>query len=172
MKTLSIKKHILFILTTLLVMTVLMSLVSCEQEGVEPELAAAPGGGTISTYKAYALDSIPGMKNVYGRIVFWKDNASNTLVQVSLYNTKNDIVYPTGIYAGTVGGGSLTELMSLYAVDGASGEFGSSKFYVIGNKDFYNDLDEMDAYIRILSGTDLVASGNFGSNADPVATGE
>jgi hypothetical protein len=44
---------------------VLMTILSaCEQEGVTPELATAPGGGTITTFKAYTLDSIPGAGNI------------------------------------------------------------------------------------------------------------
>lgn len=166
MKNILIKKIISMVIVAAGLITVLSA---CEQDGVTPKLDAAPGGGTLSSYKAYTLDSIVGKKNVYGRIVFWKDNASNTLVQISLYNTTSDSAYPTGIYVGTVGGGSTAELMSLYSIDGATGEFSTSKFYVIGDKNFYSGLDDMDAHIKIFSSSVLVASGDVGSNADPVA---
>ena len=159
------------IVSTILLAGLMVILIACEQEGVTPELNAAPGGGTISTYKAYALDS-KSTDNVYGRVVFWKDNAKHTLVQISLYNTEDEEVYPTGIYVGTADAGSTTPLLPLYSIDGTTGEFGTSKFYVINDNDFYDNLTGLDAYVRILSGTDLVASGNVGSNAEPVATGE
>jgi hypothetical protein len=165
MKTKAYKKYTRSLLITLAALT---ALVSCEQTSVEPQLNAAPGGGTLSSYKAYTLEAqTPG--NIYGRVVFWKDNASNTLVQVSLYNTTNDTPYPTGLYTGSIGDAG-SELISLYAVDGTTGEFGTSKFYVIGDKDFYSSLDELDAHIRITAGATLVATGNVGSNSEPVAT--
>jgi hypothetical protein len=151
---------------------ILATLLSCEQATVTPKLATAPGGGTLSAYKAYTLDSIVGQNNVYGRIVFWKDNANNTLVQISLYNTSKDTAYPTGIFKGIAAAGPVDELMPLYSIDGTTGEFGTSKFYVIGDKNFYSSIDKLDAHIRILVGAALVASGNVGSNSKPVATEE
>jgi hypothetical protein len=166
MKTTAFKKYILTAIVTLVVFITIMS---CEQTSVEPELAAAPGGGTLSAYKAYTLEPTGG-DNIYGRVVFWKDNANNTLVQVSLYNTGKGASYPVGLYEGSADGGSVTELMSLYSVDGTTGEFGTSKFYVIGDKDFYSALNTLDAHIRIMTGSTLIAAGNVGSNSKPVAT--
>jgi hypothetical protein len=166
MKKVLIKKLYLMVI---LAAGLLPFLSACEQEGVTPKLDAAPGGGTLSTYKAYALDSIAGMKtNVYGRVVFWKNN-NNTLVQVSLYNTKDDATYPTGIFAGAGDAGVTTKLMELYAVNGATGEFSNNKFYVISDKDFYASLEDIDAHVEILSGSTRVSFGDVGSNALPVA---
>jgi hypothetical protein len=170
MKTVFIKKATLIILTV--AVFALISLTSCEQDNVEPELNVAPGGGTLSTYKAYTLEAVTGMGNVYGRIVFWKDNASNTLVQVSLYNTQNDVLYPSGVYSGDVSAASPEQLMSLYSIQGSTGEFSTNKFYVIKDKTFYDGLATYDAHISIFSGTDAVAIGNVGANATPVAKSE
>jgi hypothetical protein len=62
----------------------------------------------------------------------------------------------------------VSELIPLYSIDGTTGEFGVSKFYVIGDKNFYTSLDALDAHIRIFSGATLMASGNVGSNSKPV----
>jgi len=163
--TIIFKENILPALPALFLLVVLLS---CEQATVTPELATAPGGGTLSVYKAYTLDAAPGQGNVYGRIVFWKDNANNTLVQISMYNTSKNTGYPTGLYKGSTAAGSGTELISLYSLDGATGEFGVSKFYVIGDKSFYKGLDALDAHVRIMAGSTLIASGNVGSNSKPV----
>jgi hypothetical protein len=170
MKTVFIKKATLIHLIA--AVFALISLTSCEQDNVEPELNVAPGGGTLSTYKAYTLEPVAGMGNVYGRIVFWKDNANNTLVQVSLYNTENDLLYPSGVYSGDANEVSPDQLMSLYSIQGSTGEFSTSKFYVIKDKTFYDGLDTYDAHISIFSGTDAVAIGDVGANATPVAKSE
>ncbi|MBL0743197.1 hypothetical protein [Chryseolinea lacunae] len=151
------------------VATTLLS--ACEQVSVNPELGTAPGGGTITTFKAYTLDSIPGTGRVYGRVVFWLDNANNTLVQVSLYNTKAGSSYPTGLYAGTVAGGSSTSLAALTPVDGEAGEFAPYKYFVVGKKDFYESLDELDGHVSIFLEDDAVAVGDVGLNAEPVQVG-
>jgi len=166
MKTITFKNDIL---PALLALVILIALISCEQATVTPKLNAAPGGGTLSAYKAYTLDAAPG-QDVHGRIVFWKDNANNTLVQISLYNTSDDTGYPTGLYKGTSDAAPATELMPLYSIDGATGEFGVNKFYVIGDKSFYGGIDALDAHVRILAGSTLVASGNVGRNSKPVET--
>lgn len=165
MKTIAYRKYTQSLIITLAALTALMS---CEQTSVEPQLNAAPGGGTLSSYKAYTLQSeTPG--NIYGRVVFWKDNANNTLVQISLYNTAKDTPYPSGLYTGSTDN-TGAELISLYAIDGTTGEFGTSKFYVIDDKDFYSTIDDLDAHIRITADATLVASGNIGNNSEPVAT--
>lgn len=145
---------------------------SCEQENVEPELAAAPGGGTLTVYKAYTLDSIPGQNNIYGRVVFWRDNTKKTLVQVSLYNTASANVYPTGIYTGKAEDDLLTELQPLYSISGSTGEFGTSKFYVITDKTFFDNLDAFNAHVKVLLQSTVIASGDIGENATPVAASE
>lgn len=167
MKTITFKEDIL---SAIVAVIIFIALVSCEQDPVTPKLATAPGGGTLSNYKAYALDPAPGQGDVSGRVVFWKDNANNTLVQISLYNTSEDTGYPTGLYKGSADAGPVAELMPLYSIDGTTGEFGVSKFYVIGDKNFYNGIDALDAHIRILAGSTLIASGNVGRNSKPVAS--
>jgi hypothetical protein len=150
----------------------MMFLSACEQEGVTPELNAAPGGGTITTFKAYTLDSIPGAGNVYGRVVFWLDNANNTLVQISLYNTKAALSYPTGIFEGAVTGGSSGSINTLTPVDGEKGELSPYKYFAIDNNDFFSGIDDLDAHVSIFLGDTPVAVGDIGKNAKPVLTGE
>jgi len=155
----------------IIVFTVIILVTSCEQQGVSPKLNAAPGGGTITTFKAYTLDSIPGTGHVYGRVVFWLDNAGNTLVQISLYNTKAGSSYPSGIYAGTVAGGSTMAVSVLSPVDGEAGEFVPYKYFVVGKKEFFDTLDDLDGHISIFLDATPVATGNVGKNAEPVQTG-
>lgn len=152
---------------------VLMTILSaCEQEGVTPELDAASGGGTITTFKAYTLDSIPGTGNIYGRVVFWLDNTSNTLVQISLYNTKAGLSYPSGIFQGKVEAGSSESVIAFTSVDGEKGEFSPYKFYVIDSDDFFDGIDDLDAHVTIFLDDTPVAVGDVGKNAEPVLTGE
>jgi len=165
MKTITLKQYTLTLIAILATFTLL---VSCEQTGVEPQLNAAPGGGTLSAYRAYELKPATA-DNVYGRVVFWRDNANNTLVQISLYNTTEDSAYPSGIYKGSEAV-PAAKLLELYNIDGTTGEFGTSKFYVIGDKNFYESLKALDAHIRIMAGSTLVASGNVGKNTKPVAS--
>ncbi|MBA4055822.1 MAG: hypothetical protein C0490_13995 [Marivirga sp.] len=157
---------------SILALVTMLFLSACEQEGVTPELNAAPGGGTVTTFKAYTLDSIPGAGNIYGRVVFWLDNASNTLVQVSLYNTKTGVSYPSGIFQGTVAGGSTGSVTTLTPVDGEKGEFSPYKFFVIDNDDFFDGIDDLDAHVTIFLDATPVAVGDVGKNAEPVLTGE
>lgn len=146
----------------------LVTLSSCEQDMVEAELAAAPGGGTMSTFKAYTIDAAPDSE-VYGRVVFWKDGTGKTLVQVSLYNTEADEEYGTRVFEGDVETVAPDELMSFYTINGNTGEFGTHKFYVISDTKFFEGLTMLDAHIRILSGNDVIALGNVGKNTSPVA---
>lgn len=157
---------------SLLVSGLIVALSACEQEGVSPKLDTAPGGGTVTTFKAYTLDSIPGSGNVYGRVVFWLDNAGNTLVQVSLYNTKTGMSYPSGIFEGTVAGGSSGSVSALTAVDGEKGEFSPYKYFVIADDGFFDSLDDLDAHVTIFLEDTPVAVGDVGMNAAPVLTGE
>jgi len=164
MKTISIKR---FCLLSFAAFVFLFIATSCEQDKVEPELNTAPGGGTLSAFKAYTLAATDA-QDIHGRIVFWKDNADNTLVQISLYNTIETDFYPSGIFDGESDEASETELVSLYAVNGATGEFSTSKFFVINDKTFYDELDSFDAHVQVFLGDDAIAIGDVGVNATPV----
>ncbi|SIS88780.1 hypothetical protein SAMN05421766_104645 [Zobellia uliginosa] len=161
-------KHIKNILVA---MVVTAGLFSCEQERLGPVLTTADGGGTLNEYVAYDIESTdPTGSNVYGRIVFWKDNLDRTLVQVSLYNTIEGSTHPALIVSGAIGT-ETTTMLELDSVSGDSGELSASKFFVIADTSFYGSILEMDAHINIyLSDTDdtIVATGDLGANADPV----
>jgi len=149
----------------------LFFITSCEQEEAVVELNTAPGGGTVSTYKAYSLDAVTE-DDVYGRIVFYKDNSNYTLVQVSLYNTDSEADYITTLFSGSSEVENPAELLDLYTVDGETGEFSPSKFYVIKDKTFFDGLTEYDAHLKIMVAETLVSIGNLGKNATPVAEGD
>ena len=149
----------------------LMFLTSCEQEDAVVDLNTAPGGGTVSTYKAYTV-SAETDDDVYGRIVFYKDNSDYTLVQVSLYNTLEELDYETTLFSGAEDVAAPDVVKEFYSVDGSTGEFAPGKFYVIADKTFYDGLDELDAHLKIMAGELLVSSGNVGKNALPVAESE
>jgi hypothetical protein len=168
MKPIYIKQSILILLGLCLIITLITS---CEQEELEPEMNVAPGGGAVSTYKAYTIDAAPGSE-VNGRVVFWQDNAGNTLVQLSLNNTEEGTLYPSAIFDGAVAEASATKLEPLYDIDGATGSFSTSKFYIISDKEFFDSLDTYDAHVSVLLGDDVVATGDVGVNAAPVAVGE
>lgn len=146
----------------------LFFLTSCEQQVYEPNLSAAPGGGTISTYMAYTLASADGT-NVYGRVVFYKYSSSVTLVQVGLYNTASGTSYSSSIYQGKLAESAGTVLKPLDAISGATGEFSSNKYFAINEAGFYEKLSTYNANVKIMAGATLVASGNIGANATPVA---
>jgi hypothetical protein len=150
---------------------ILFFLTSCEQDEAVVELNTAPGGGTVSTYKAYTVSSATE-DDIYGRIVFYKDNSDFTLVQVSLYNTSEEVDYLTTLFSGTSDLAEPSPVKELYTVDGATGEFSPSKFYVIPDKTFYDGLDEFDAHLKIMAGETIVSAGNVGKNALPVAESE
>ncbi|CAM3556858.1 hypothetical protein ZORO111903_19725 [Zobellia roscoffensis] len=157
--------------TIILIFTVALGLLSCEQERLEPVLTTAEGGGTLSTYLAYTIESTdPSGSNVYGRVVFYKTTLDQTLVQVSLYNTVEDLMHPALILDGAIGT-ETTTVTTLDTVDGSTGEFASSKFFVITDETYYDAIETMDAHINIyLSATDdtIVASSDLGLNAEPV----
>lgn len=148
-----------------------IGLFSCEQERLEPILTTAEGGGKLTNFMAYTIDSTdPTGSNVYGRIVFWKNTLNQTLVQVSLYNTVNGLMHPALILDGPVGSEGST-MVTLDNVSGDTGELASSKFFVIADTSFYDSITAMDSHINIyLSTTDstIVATGGLGINADPV----
>ncbi|MBT1706073.1 hypothetical protein [Chryseosolibacter indicus] len=169
MKTL---KHIRFNIMMLLMVSMLFSIAACELEDVEPETNTASGGGTLTTYSAYSIDPATALDSVYGRVVFWEGNAGTTLVQISLYKTGKGIEYITGVYDGKAVTASDEKLMTLYSIDGATGEFSTHKYYVISDPAFYSSLKELNGHIKIMVGTKVVASGDVGANAEPVAEGD
>ncbi|WP_430427981.1 hypothetical protein [Maribacter litoralis] len=162
-----------YIKNILILTLVFGAMVSCEQERLEPELTTAEGGGTLSTYTAYTIESTDPMgSNVYGRVVFYKTTLDQTLVQISLYNTIDGLMHPALILDGPSGTGTTTSI-TLDNIDGSSGEFSSSKFFVITDETFYDSLGMLDAHVSIYLSTDddtIVATGNIGTNADPVET--
>lgn len=149
----------------------LIAFSSCDIERLESAQEAAEGGGTIETFTAYTIDSTDPMgSNVYGRIVFWKTDLDQTLVQISLFNTIDDILHPAILVDGAAGVGT-TEMMMLDDVDGSTGELSDSKFFLIADTLFYDSITALDAHVSIsLSSTDatIVATGDIGVNADPV----
>lgn len=152
-----------------------LSLVSCDQERLEPVSTVADGGGKLDTYMAYTIGT-ESETDMYGRIVFYLDDLGRTQVQVSVYNSTVGTMYPTAIMVGAIGDESTTS-MALYDLEGkeASGlfyaELSDSKFYTITDTTFYDALPSLDAHINVYSGAgDIIAAGNIGANADPVET--
>ena len=141
---------------------------SCEQQQYEPNTSVAPGGGTVTTYKSYTLTSATG-STVYGRVVFYKYSTAVTLVEMGLYNTTTGTTYASSIYQGKLATGSTTALRPLDTISGATGSFASNKYFTISEAGFYDKLTTYDASVKIMSGTTMVASGNIGGNATPVA---
>ena len=148
----------------------IMSLLStaCEQQNYEPNANAAPGGGTVSTYKAYTLTAADP-KGIYGRVVFFKYSSTVTLVQMGLYNTANGTSYSAAIYPGLVTAGSTAPLKTLDAVSGATGAFSTNKYYTINEAGFYDKLGAYNASVKVMAGSTPIAIGNIGANAVPVA---
>lgn len=163
---------------SLLLMLTILS-VSCQQETMEADYGIATGGGTLTTYKAYTIDSVPGTgAQVYGRAVFWEDYLGRTLLQVSVYNVGEDDLMPSAIFSGSMPGS--TTLISLYNISNTGegydfGEFASSKYYVISEEGFYENLDAYNASIQIMKSTSddtVIAGGDIGMNAEPVESNE
>lgn len=144
---------------------------SCDLERLESAQEVAPGGGTLDTYTAYTIDSTdPTGSNVFGRIVFWKTDLDQTLIQISLFNTIDGVLHPAILVEGAAGVGTTT-MMTLDEVDGTTGELSDSKFFLIADTAFYDSIASLDTHVSIsLSSTDatIVATGNIGINADPV----
>ncbi|GAB3948461.1 hypothetical protein GCM10028805_22910 [Spirosoma harenae] len=164
----SILHKLNFIPSMGILLTLIALSTSCEQQSYEPNTSVAPGGGTVTTYKAYTLASTDG-KNIYGRVVFYKYSATVTLVEIGLYNTTTGTSYASSIYQGKLSGGSATALKPLDTISGATGEFSTNKYFTISEAGFYDKLGAYDANVKIMLGTTLVASGNIGANATPVA---
>lgn len=155
-------------ITLLLIMTVVLS--SCEQENYEPNLTAAPGGGTVTTYTAYTL-SPTTPDDISGRIVFYKYSSKVTLVQIGLYNTSEELSYSAAIFSGALAasGGSI---VALDEVSGATGAFGTDKFFVINSEGFYDALADYDANVKVMFESATVSEGDIGMNAEPVEEGD
>lgn len=156
-----IKALVLFTLITAL-------FAACNEEPLSPKTNTAAGGGTLTSFMAYAINSTAS--TVSGRVVFWKDSENKTLVQISLKNTLKDVMHPVSLMKGAIGNEAEVS-MSFYDVSGTTGEFGESKFYVISDPTFYSSLKTMDVHVNVfLSAQDktIVAAGNIGKNADPV----
>ncbi|QJW89720.1 hypothetical protein HNV11_10185 [Spirosoma taeanense] len=166
MNRLTIKRSAFCLLNLLIALVVFLT--SCEQQNYEPNLSVAPGGGTVSTYKSYTLTSADS-KNIYGRVVFYKYSSAVTLVQMGLYNTASGSSYSAGIYQGALAANSTTVLKPLDAVSGATGGFSTNKYFVISEAGFYDKLNTYNASVKIMTGSALVATGNIGANAAPVA---
>ena len=161
-------KHTTYSLTVAALMLFLFtSLAACEQQDYEPNANAAPGGGTITTYKAYTLTAV-GSPSVYGRVVFYRYSPTVTLVQMGLYNTTSSTAYAAAIYGGTATAITTTPLKPLDKVNGSTGAFATSKYVTVSESGFYDKLSTYNANVRILAGTTAVASGNIGANAAPV----
>jgi hypothetical protein len=159
-----IKTSILLVLTVALMM-------ACNQEVLEVKTNTALGGGTLTKYTAYTIASTTP-SNVYGRVVFWKDSENKTLVQVSLYNTIKGQMHPVSLKGGTTDI-PTEQILAFYDVSGDTGEFSTSKFYIIPDINFSSSLKDLSAHVTIyLSAADktIVAAGNVGKNAVPVAS--
>lgn len=157
-----------FMLSLGAVLSLMILSVSCEQQNYEPNANVAPGGGTVSTYKAYTLSSADA-KNIYGRVVFYKYSSTVTLVQMGLYNTTSGTAYSASVYQGALATNSTTALKALDAISGATGSFSTDKYYTINEAGFYDKLGTYNASVKVMAGSTLVASGNIGANAAPVA---
>ena len=145
----------------------IISTLSCEQERLEPVLTTAEGGGTLTKFTAYSIESVDADTDINGRVVFWEDTAGQTLVQVSVYNTTAGEMYPASIMMGDIGM-ETTSIVDLYDVSGDTGELSDTKFYAITDTSFYDSVPTMDSHINILSGSTIVATGGLGINAEPV----
>ncbi len=169
----TMKKYI----QNIFLLVAVFGMISCEQERLEPILTTADGGGTLNEYVAYDLASTdPTGSNVYGRVVFYKTTLDQTLVQISLYNTIADFMHPALVLQEPIGA-DMSTVLTLDDIDGSTGEFSSSKFFIITDTAFYDSLEgeaaSLDAHVNIyLSDADdtVVASGDIGINAMPVAT--
>lgn len=150
---------------------ILITFGSCDLEPLQSAQEVAEGGGTLDTYTAYTIDSTdPSGSNVYGRIVFWKTDLDQTLVQISLYNSVEGLLHPAIIMEGAAGVGTTTTMI-LDEVDGSTGELSSNKFFLIDDTAFYDSIMTLDAHASIALSPDddtIVATGNIGVNADPV----
>lgn len=155
-------------LSLVITMTLFALLSSCEQQDYPPNLSTAPGGGTVSTYKAYTL-AAASTENIYGRVVFYKYNKTITLVQMGLYNGAGGSSYTAAIFPGKVTAAPATALKVLDTVAGATGAFATSKYFSINEEGFFDKLDAYNANVTVKLGAVTVAAGNIGANAAPVA---
>jgi hypothetical protein len=161
-----------YITRLFLIAAVLLVFSSCDLERLEAETATAPGGGTLTEFTAYTIDSTdnPVGSNVSGRVVFWKTSLNQTLVQVSLSNTVPGLLHPVLVLEGAVGSDGVT-MLTLDEVSGDTGELSESKLFLISDTGYYDTILTMDSHISIyLSPTEdiIVATGDLGINAEPV----
>ena len=146
---------------------------SCEQEYFEPNTSLMPGGGTVTTYKAYTLGSSdPDGANIHGRVVFYKYSSTVTLVQMGLYNTDPETEYASEIYSGALVDGLTTVSKALDNVNGESGGFATYKYFTIKDETFFDGLNAYDANVKVKLGASIVAAGDIGANAAPVEESE
>ena len=130
----------------------MLMIVSCDQERLEPIMTVAEGGGKLTIYSAYAIGT-ESDTDIYGRIVFYKDNIGRTLVQVSVYNTEVGTLYPTSIMTGPVGDEG-SPLIALYDIVGKQangldfGELSDTKLFTITSTAFFDALTDLDPYIN------------------------
>ena len=144
-------------------------LTSCEQEYFEPNTSVMPGGGTVTTFKAYSLGTPdPDGDDVYGRIVFYKYSSTVTLVQMGLYHTDPGTEYVSEIYSGALADGSTTVSRTLDKVSGESGAFATFKYFTISDATFFDGLDAYDANVKVRFGATVIAAGDIGANASPI----
>jgi len=162
----------IIIMRTLIIvaaLTIAGILTSCEQEYFEPNTTAMPGGGTVTTYKAYSLGTPdPDGDDVYGRIVFYKYSSTVTLVQMGLYHTDPETEYVSEIYSGALADGSTTVSRTLDKVSGESGAFATYKYFTISDATFFDGLDAYNANVKVKQGATVVVAGDIGVNAAPV----
>jgi len=93
---------------------------ACDLKRLEPAQETAEGGGTVETFTAYAIASVDPTTNISGRVVFWKTDLDQTLVQISLqspefmsiWEVASDatpideevmVTYPSSILSGPIG---------------------------------------------------------------------
>jgi hypothetical protein len=164
------------------ILFILLIVASCEVDQLDANTTTADGGGTLLNYTAYTINSTdPAGTNIYGRIVFWENSLEQTLVQVSVYNTEFQELYPASIIEGAIGtetttvvelsdvegfisqyGESTTELDTEdIDADGDTtealplvnyiGELGETKFFVITDTTFYDSVLTMDSHLNIYS---------------------
>ncbi len=164
------------------ILFIFLFITSCEVDQLDADTTTADGGGTLTNYIAYTVNSTdPTGTNIYGRIVFWETSLNQTLVQVSVYNTEYQELYPSEIVAGAIGT-ETTTMVELSDVEGFIyqygesttevdtddidddgdttealpllnyyGELGETKFFVITDTDFYDSILTMDSHLNIYS---------------------
>ena len=109
--------------------TLLFMFNSCDLDRLDSAQAVADGGGTVDTFMAYTLESTDMETNVSGRVVFWKTELDQTLVEIALVSPNFEtlraatplgeilsVSYPSEILSGTIGGEEMV-LTTLFDVE-------------------------------------------------------